>query len=49
MFRIDDTFFSLTSCMKHRLANKRLVTNQTLATRTNNTQTSGTVCSAGSK
>ena len=46
MFRITGTFFSFISCMKNLLANKRLITHQTVATRTNNTQTSGTACSA---
>ena len=49
MFRINGNFFSLISCMKNRLANKRLATHQTVATRMNSTQTSSTACSAVSK
>lgn len=41
--------FSLTSCMKNLLADKRLVTNQTVTTRKNNTQVSGTARSAVSR
>lgn len=49
MFQITGTFFSFIPCMKNLLADKRLITNQTVATRMNNTQTSGTSCLAISK
>ena len=48
-FESTASFFSVTSCMKNLLASKRFVTNQTVATRMNNTQISGSACWAVSK